>query len=165
MPNTNSPKAEELLGLVKQKLGMVPNMLKTLAQSPAALEFYVAGSGSLGGGKLSAKEREMIALLTANQNSCNYCSAAHSALGKLAGLSTTEIDQSRTGHGSDPRSTGILAFAQAVLSKKGKVSDQDLAAARSASLSDGEIFEVVGAIALNTFTNFVNNVAEPVVDF
>jgi uncharacterized peroxidase-related enzyme len=165
-PATNpTPKAQEMLGMLKQKLGMVPNMLQTLAHSPAALEFYVAGSGALGGGTLSAKDRERIALLTAKINSCNYCSAAHAAIGKGAGLTANEIDESRSGTASDPRSQAILSFAKAVLSKSGSVSNEDLSAARAAALSDGEIFEIVGAVALNIFTNYVNHVADPVVDF
>jgi uncharacterized peroxidase-related enzyme len=151
--------------MLKRKLGRVPNMLQTLAHSPAALEFYVAGSSALGGGVLSAKDRERIALLTATKNSCEYCTAAHTAIGKGAGLKDEDVAQSKAGSASDPKSAALLTFASAVLTKQGKVSDQDLAAARTASLSEGEIFEVVGAVALNIFTNYVNHIAEPVVDF
>lgn len=41
-------KAKELLDAVKSKFGMTPNMMKTMAQSPAVLEAYLNFGGALG---------------------------------------------------------------------------------------------------------------------
>lgn len=167
IPTASNPvaKAQELLGMIKKKLGRVPNMLQTLAHSPAALEYYVAGSSALGGSTISAKDRERIALLTATVNHCTYCAKAHTAIGKGAGLTDSEVEQSKVGQGTDPRSSALLALTQSILSKQGHLSDQDLATARAAAITDGEVLEVVAAVAHNIFTNYVNHVADPVVDF
>jgi alkylhydroperoxidase family enzyme len=52
-----------------------------------------------------------------------------------------------------------------VLARRGQVSDATLSAARAAGLDDGEIVEVVAHVALNVFTNYLNNVAQTEVDF
>ena len=160
-----SPKSQELMGMINKKLGRVPNMLATLAHSPAALEFYVAGSSALGGSSLSAKDRERIALFTAVKNSCGYCLKAHTAIGKGAGLNDSDVEQSKTGKASDQKSQAVLNFTKVIIEKHGLINDADYSTAKSAGLSDGEIMEVVTAVAFNIFTNFVNHVADPVVDF
>jgi AhpD family alkylhydroperoxidase len=70
------------LDSVKAKLGMVPNMIETMARAPSVLNGYLAFSGAVGTGELPAKLREQIALVTAHTNGCDYCASAHQALGK-----------------------------------------------------------------------------------
>ena len=73
--------SQPLLDAVHKKLGMVPNLFKTLAHSPAALQYYLAGSEALGGSALPAPLREQIALVTAGENECDYCASAHTLMG------------------------------------------------------------------------------------
>ena len=47
----------------------------------------------------------------------------------------------------------------------GFVSDDELAEARLAGVIDGEIVEVVGEVARNIFTNYLNHVAQTEIDF
>ncbi|MBN8550430.1 MAG: carboxymuconolactone decarboxylase family protein [Deltaproteobacteria bacterium] len=165
-PLTNpTGKAAELLGMVQKKMGRVPNMMSTLANSPAALEMYLTMSGLLGGSSLSAQDRERLALLAAKKNACGYCEKAHTAIGKHAGLSEQEISSAKDGVAQDARAQALLAFSAAVLEKKGHVSDSEFAAAKQAGLSDAEILDVVATTCLNIYTNYVNHVADPVVDF
>ena len=84
-------KAAELLGAVKGKFGKVPNILGTMAQSPAVLDAYLAFSKSLGAGRLSAVQREQIALAVAGASSCDYCAAAHTAAGGSLGVAAAEL--------------------------------------------------------------------------
>jgi AhpD family alkylhydroperoxidase len=76
-------KSKDLLDGVQKKLGMTPNLMGTMAQSPAVLEGYLNFSGALGGGSLPAKLREQIALVVAETNGCAYCLSAHSAVGRI----------------------------------------------------------------------------------
>jgi uncharacterized peroxidase-related enzyme len=158
-------KAKELLDAVKAKLGMTPNMMKTMAQSPAVLEAYLNFSGALGGGKLSARLREQIALISAEINGCGYCASAHTAIGKMVGLGEDAILAARNGNADDAKTDAALKFAGAVIINRGEVSEADLQAVKDAGFSDGEIGEIVANVALNIFTNYFNEIAKTDIDF
>lgn len=161
-PSASAP----LLAAVKQQLGSVPNLMKLLAVSPAALEGYLSLSGALGKGALDAGIRERIALAVAQHNGCDYCLAAHSYIGKnLVKLTDDEIAQARDGRAADARNDAALRFAQRVAAERGRVLDADIAALRAAGFSDAETVEIVLHVALNVLTNYVNNVAHTDVDF
>ena len=164
-PAAAQGKAKTLLTAVNAKLGLTPNMMRTMAQSPAVLDAYLAFSGALAGGVLSGPVREQIALTVGEANGCGYCVAAHSALGKLAGLDAVQINAARTGAAADPKTGAILALATAVTRHKGNVPDAALAAARTAGVTDPEIAEVVANVALNILTNYFNELAHTTVDF
>jgi len=158
-------RVKELLTEVKQKLGMTPNMMKTMGQSPAVLEAYLNFSATLGGGSLDAKLREQIALVSAEVNGCGYCAAAHTAIGKMVGLGEDAIFAAREGHSIDARSNGALQFASNVIVNRGEVSDADLQAVKDLGFSDGEISEIIANVALNIFTNYFNLIAKTDIDF
>lgn len=160
-----SGKAKQLLDGVQAKLGIAPNLMKTLAAAPAALEGYLHFGAALATGSLDAKFREQIALTVAQANSCEYCLSAHSAIGKMAGLKPDEILASREATAQDAKRGAGLQFAQALVVQRGEVSDQTLAATKAAGYSDGEITEIVANVAINIFTNYFNHVARTDVDF
>lgn len=164
-PESASGKAKELLDAVQSKLGLVPNMTRAMVSSPAVLDGYLSLSGALSKGTLNAKTREQIALIVAETNECGYCLAAHSAIGKMVGLSTEQILDSRRGTSVDPKSEAIVRFARRVVDQQGKVSDSEIAEARVAGLDDGGIAEIVANVALNIFTNYFNHVAATEIDF
>jgi len=158
--------AQPLLDGVKTKLGSVPNLFRLLAVSPAALEGYLGLSGALGKGSLDARTRERIALAVAEFNGCGYCTSAHAFIGKnMAGLSDAEIAANRSGDSTDARAAAAVKFAIKVVEARGQVSDADVAAIRLAGYSDAEVVEIVLHVALNTLTNYVNEVAETTIDF
>ena len=160
-----STEQQQILATVKQAMGGVPNLISTLAQSPAAAHAYLAFSGALAKGTLSAKLREQISLAVGEANSCNYCVAAHSMLGAKAGLSAEEVLAARTAESADPKSAAALTFARKLVSDRGLVTDEDVAGLREHGFADGDIAEIVANTALNIFTNYFNHVAGTVVDF
>jgi uncharacterized peroxidase-related enzyme len=161
-PNASQP----LLAAVKQQLGMVPNLMKVLAHSPAGLGAYLGFSAATAGGALDAATRERIALAVAEANGCEYCLSAHTYLGKnVAKLSAEELDAARDGRSSDAKSHALLQFAQAVVAERGRVSDGALQAFLAAGYGPDAVVEVVANVALNVFTNYLNNVARTTVDF
>lgn len=164
---TDAPAAARpLLEAVEKQLGSVPNLFRLVANSPAALEGYLGLSGALGKGSLPAATRERIALAVAEVNGCDYCLAAHSYLGKaLAKLDEAEIIANRKGHSNDPKADAAVRFAVLVLKTRGHVSDADLQAVKTAGYDDAQLVEIVQHVALNSWTNFMNNVARTVVDF
>ena len=158
--------AQASLNGVKAKLGSVPNLFRLLAVSPAALDGYLGLSGALGKGSLDARTRERIALAVAEFNGCGYCTSAHAYIGKnLAGLSDAEIAANRNGSSTDDRAASAVRFAIKVVETRGQVSDADVAAIRVAGYSDAEVIEIVLHVALNTLTNYVNEVADTTIDF
>jgi uncharacterized peroxidase-related enzyme len=150
---------------VQKSLGMVPNMMRTMAQSPRVLEGYLGLSGALGRGLLPAALQEQIALAVAEANACDYCLSAHSALGRGAGLSDAQVDASREGRAVDLKASAALRFALAVLRRRGGISDAELADVRAAAFTDGEIAEIIAHVALNVFTNYFNRACETEIDF
>jgi uncharacterized peroxidase-related enzyme len=158
-------KAKELLDAVKSKLGMTPNMMKTMAQSPAVLEAYLNFSGALAGGTLDGKLREQIALIAAEANGCGYCASAHTVISKMAGLDEESILAAREGNSADSKTDAALKFARKLIVNRGQVSDADLEDVRSAGFTDGELGEIVANVALNIFTNYFNETAHTSVDF
>ncbi len=164
-PDAATGKAKELLDAVNKKLGMVPNIARTMANAPAVLDGYLGLSGALAKGTLSAKVREQIALTVAQRNSCDYCLAAHSTVGKMVGLTEEQILDSRLGKAIDSQTDAVLRLAGLLVDNRGRVSDRELEEARTAGISDATIAEIVATVALNIFTNYFNHVADPEIDF
>ena len=164
-PSTAQGRVKELLDATQAQLGRIPNLYGSMAQSPAALDGYLAFRGALGKGKLSMPMRERIALLTATINDCGYCVSAHTFRGAKVGLSTTELAATQKSQSSDPKSMAALQFVDVLLQRRGLVTDEDFARAKSHGWSDEEIGEIVAHVALNVFSNYFNHVAAPALDF
>lgn len=164
-PSQATGHAKELLAAVQRKLGVTPNMMKTFAHSPAALEGYLSLNSALGNGALPARVREQIALAVSQENGCEYCVAAHTLLSGKAALKPAQIIAARKGQSDDAKSRAELELARQVLAARGNISDAQLAAVRAAGVRDAEIAEVVAHIALNVLTNYFNVLARTVVDF
>ena len=157
--------SQPLLDAVEKQLGVVPNLFRLIGQSPAALEGFLAFSGALGR-TLDVKTRNRVALATAEANGCDYCLSAHSYLAtNLAKLDDAEIAANRRGHSNDPETNAALVFAAKVARQRGQVTDADVAAVKLAGYSDAEVVDIVANVALNVFTNFLNNVAATEIDF
>ena len=159
------PKAKTLLDGIQKKLGMTPNIMRTMANSPAVLEAYMGFSNAIGKGALTAKLREQIALTVGELNECRYCLSAHAALGKMAGLGDEEIADSRRGVSPDRKTEAVLEFARKLVTVRGWVSDADVASLRATGTTDAELAEIVATVSINIFTNYFNHVAGTEVDF
>ncbi len=158
--------SQPLLQGVQKMLGSVPNLFRLVSNSPAALEGYLGMSGALAKGALPAPTRERIALAVAEINGCDYCLSAHTYLGThLAKLDADEIAANRDGRSNDTKADAAVRFAADVAHQRGKVSPAALQAVRDAGYSDAQIIEIVQHVALNVWTNYLNNVAETDVDF
>ena len=155
-----------LLEAVKKKLGVAPNLFRLVANSPAALGGYLGLMGALEKASLPAATQERIALAVAEINGCDYCLAAHTYLARnLAKLDEAEIAANRSGASTDARADAAVRFAAKVTRDRGHVGAEDIQALKSAGYDDAQVIEIVLVIALNTWTNLINNVAETDVDF
>lgn len=154
-----------ILATVKAKIGVVPNLFATFAQSPAVLNAYLGFSEALTHGNLTAKQREVIALAIGQTNSCQYCLSAHTLLGKGAGLSPEAIKEARNGVSEDPLNDALAKLAIKIVNQRGVLSDADLNEARSNGVTDALVVEVIAHVALNTLTNYTNHIAATEIDF
>lgn len=153
------------LDAVKAQLGVVPNLFRLIALSPAALGAFTGFSGALAK-TLDVKTRERIALAVAQVNGCEYCLSAHTYLGlNLAKPTPEEIVLNRRGSSIEAKAGAAVAFAAKVARERGHVADGDVAAVRAAGFSDGQIVEIIAIVAENVFTNFLNEVAKTDIDF
>lgn len=153
------------LAEITAAFGVVPNMFKAVANSPAALASMWGSFGALGGGRLGAKLAEQIAVATADRNACHYCLAAHTGLGRKAGATVEEMAEAQAGRSADPRTRAALQFAIKMVETRAGVTADDVDALRSTGFDDGEIVEIIAHIALNLFTNYVNVALNVPVDF
>ena len=172
MPNVPLVDREAATGPVKDQLeqigsafGAVPAMFRAVANSPAALTSMWSAFSAYGGGTLGAALGEQIAVAVANRNSCGYCLAAHTALGKKAGLSTEVLAEAQEGTSDDPRTAALLAFALKLVDERGQVTSADVDALRAHGWNDEQIVETIGQVALNLFTNYVNIALDVPIDF
>ena len=157
--------AADQLAATKKLFGSTPNMFATAAQSPATLAAMNGFFAALGKSPLGGKVGEQIAIAVAQSNGCEYCLSAHTAIGGMHGVSAANLASARSGHSDDPKAQAAISLALDIVRTKGRVSDATLAAARVSGLGDSEIVEVVGHVALNIFTNYLNNLAGTNVDF
>lgn len=141
------------------------NIFKAMANSPAGLQAYLSLSGALSKGELTPKEVEVIHLALGEARNCDYCVAAHTAIGKGAGLTEGQTVEARRGTMSDKRLDALAKFALILDEKKGHASTKDVADFKAAGFGDGHVVEVVAQLALATYTNYFNHVNQTAVDF
>lgn len=164
-PRNANAEQKVLLDAVQSSLGMVPNFLKVFANSPAALRAFLGIYGIAGEGSLDAKTRERIALALAQQNACEYCLSAHTAMARKAGLDGNEIAASRAGASADARAAAAVKFARALAAHNGEVTTAEIMEVRRAGYSESDIVEIITHVGLNLLTNIVGKASRVDIDF
>lgn len=154
--NATTADRKELLDGIHAAFGSTPNMFRAVANSSAALKSMWSAFGALGNGVLAPKLGEQIAVAVADVNACEYCLAAHTALGRKAGASAEEMRQAQGGESADARTEAALRFALKLVNDRGQIGDADMQHLRAAGFGDDEIVEILAHVALNLFTNYVN---------
>ncbi|WP_027081045.1 carboxymuconolactone decarboxylase family protein [Luteimonas mephitis] len=164
-PAAATTERKAVLDQIHGAFGTTPNMFKAVANSTAALQMMWGAFGALGGGTLSPKLGEQIAVAIADRNRCEYCLAAHTALGRKAGASGEEMARAQAGESGDPAVAAALAFALKVVETRGQATDADVQRLRDNGYGDGQIMEILAHVALNIFTNYTNVAFDVPVDF
>lgn len=164
-PTTTTGAVAEQLHQIRGAFGGVPSMFRAVANSPAALGSMWSAFGALGAGTLGAALGEQIAVAVADRNACEYCLAAHTALGRKAGVPREAMAAAQSGESDDPRTAAVLTFALQLVEERGHVTAEDVRAVREQGFSDEQVVEIVAHVALNLFTNYVNVALEVPVDF
>lgn len=163
--DTSDDAVASLFGAIRAKMGGVPNIMRTMAQSPAALEAYLGFSGALGKGRFTDAQRELAALASAGENGCDYCASAHSTLGKMAGLDAADMRHVLDGGHLNGADGQIVATTRKIVGQRGVLSDDDVEQFYAAGFDQGHLVELVAITALNIFTNYFNHIADTEIDF
>lgn len=164
-PSQAPAPSQEMLAAVAKKLGMAPNVFRTMAHSPAVLKAFLGFGEAMAGGSINAQLGEQIALTVAGRNHCDYCASAHTVIGKGTGLSQEEMASNLQGGSADAKVQAALKFTSQVVESRGQIADADLQAVRDAGYSEAEIVEMIAHVSINIFTNYLNIVAGTDVDF
>lgn len=161
----NTPeRSRTLLEAVSKKLGSVPNMIGTLAHSPASLRFYLGQVEALSGGTLAPRLREQIALVTAGINRCDYCVSVHTLATHARGLVKEEVSENVQGRSSDASTQVVLDLVASIVRDRGRPGSALLQAVRTAGFSEAELIEIVAHVGMNLFTNYLNHIVGTEID-
>jgi uncharacterized peroxidase-related enzyme len=157
----------EVYAQIKQAAGRVPNTFAVIgAHSPAALKAILQADGVLAGSTLSKQDQETIKLLVSVISGCDYCAAAHTALGKMAGLGPDVLKQIRAKQPTgDTKRDALVRFVKSLVQASGTVSDNEFAAIKAAGYTDAQLVDISLAIAVITFTNVFNRINDTDLDF
>lgn len=158
-------KTKELLEFVKERSGRIPNMIRSLANSPAALGAYLNLAGSFRDAELPARVRDLIAVAVAETADDGYTLAAVCAVARNGGRGVDELNDARSAKSDDPRIAAALRFAVKIVELRGRIPEPDVTEMKRAGYSDGEIAEIVAAVVLNLYRSYFNLVAQPEIDF
>jgi uncharacterized peroxidase-related enzyme len=165
--NDATGETAQLFGAVTHAVGKVPNAYRAIgSNAPAVLGQALQIGAVLKQGELSARELEAINLSVSEASACDYCLAAHSLTGKMAGLSAEQIREVRQGSFSaDAKIDALVKFAVRLVKTSGTLPADAVESVKQAGYSDRQITEAVLAISAILFTNMFNRVNDTVLDF
>lgn len=160
------PASADLLAEVEKKFGFIPNLMSVFADSPAALQAYLALSDLVGKSSFSPEEQQAILLATSYENNCDYCMAAHSMVAaKMAGMPIDRLDAIRAGTRiSDKKIDQLVKFTKEVVANRGNISKEAISQFQSVGYNNQHILEVVLGVAMKTLSNYTNHIAETPLD-
>jgi uncharacterized peroxidase-related enzyme len=157
--------AKEQLAGIEKAWGFVPNLHRTLAESPVTLEAYNALFGLFGKSSFTPAEQQVVYLAINVVNECEYCTSGHSVLAKMAGLDAETISALRDNRPlSTPRLEVLRRFAEAVVHERGFVGDAAVDIFLRAGFTKAQVLEVVLAVATKTLSNYVNHITHTPLD-
>ena len=148
-----------------EKFGRLPNLIAVMAESPAALDGYLALHEIFGRTSFTPAEQQVLLLTVSTVNGCAYCVAAHTMGGKMAGVADAVVEGIRDGKRiPDLRLAALSGLATAMVEKRGWVSDARIAAFLNAGFTRAQVFEVVLAVSMKTLSNTINHIADTPLD-
>lgn len=158
-------KSQGIFDNLQKALGTVPNLYATIGYSSDALESFLGFSGAAGKGSFTGKEIEAIKLAVSEVNACQYCLAAHTTLGKMAGFTEEETIALRATTIEDTRLNAITSLAKEIAQNRGKASDNALENFFEQGFEEKALVDLIATVTAVTFTNYVHGATKVAVDF
>ena len=153
-----------VLAAVQKQFGFVPNLVRMLAESPSAVEGYATLVRLVDASSLDARERHVVQQTVNLANECHYCVPAHGAIAARAGLGELDAALRSGAPLGDAKLEALRTFTRAVVVRRGRVEDADVAAFQAAGYSHAAILDVLLAVAMKTLSNYANRIARTPID-
>lgn len=158
--------AKSIFSHAKTNFGMIPNFFGAMGIDGASLSSFLAHQETMNQHSLlSAKQRELIALAVANHNGCHYCVSGHTFSAKKVGLTADECIAAQKGKADDSKDQAMIDLALNILKTNGHLTPEMLKRVQDSNISDKEVLQITTLTALNTLSNWVNNIINPTIDF
>ena len=159
-------KSRPLLEKIQKSFKFIPNLFGVFANSPVLLEGYLGLEGVFEKGSLSAVERQIVLLAASVENSCKYCTAAHSTLLKaFLHVPSDVVSAVRSNQPvSDPKLNALVALTKEIVSERGHVGAQTIENFLAAGYRKDQILEVLVGVALKTMSNYLDHISPTELD-
>ncbi|MGN6550134.1 MAG: peroxidase-related enzyme [Pararhizobium sp.] len=155
-----SPETEAYFEKCREKLGLVPNVLRAYAFDEKKLraftDFY--NDLMLGDSGLTKLDREMIAVAVSSVNHCHYCLTAHgAAVRQLSGNPALgeEIAMNYRVAELTLRQRAMLDFAVKLTETPDRIEEEDRQRLRREGWSERDIWDIASVAAFFNMTNRV----------
>ena len=149
---------------IKEKMGFVPNLFAYMSKNEKALNDYLLFESRKS--TLRGKEKELINLVVSQINGCRYCQSAHTAAGKMFGLTDEQIIEIRNGSASfDSKLDALVKFTASVAKNRGVASETSKIAFFGAGYSEEYMIDVVMRIGVMTINTYLHQLADFPIDF
>ncbi|OPC66469.1 alkylhydroperoxidase [Elizabethkingia bruuniana] len=149
---------------LQKGIGFVPNLYAYFGKNETALGDYLAFQNRKS--TLTAKEREVVNLVTSQINGCRYCQSAHTVLGKMNGFTDEQILEIRAGNASfDGKLDALAKFTASVVNQKGKVASETLETFFGAGYTEANMIDVIIVIGDKIVSNYLHNLTHLEIDF
>lgn len=164
--DSSAPEASRnTLNAVKSAWGFAPNLIRTFANSPAVIEGAWALLTAFGKTRFSPAEQQLISLTVSVENECRYCAAAHTLMGKGAGLSVQTLAAARGARPlEDAKHEALRRFTVAVVQHRGAVPQPEVDAFLAAGYDREAMLEVVLGVATKTLMNYTDRLVQVPLD-
>jgi AhpD family alkylhydroperoxidase len=150
--------------IARQRFGWLPNTIRVMARGTNAAEQYLHAGARNAEGAVPPLARELIAVLVADQNGCDYCRTAHSLAAIALGAPTDSHDSRAPLEPDDPHIRAVVALARRIVESHGRLDDVEIAHARASGMDDRMMIDIAAVIAENTLGNLINNLARTELD-
>lgn len=162
---TTPEASKEILSAALKQNGFIPNLYGMMAESPELLKAYRQMADLFDTTSLSPVEKNIVWLTVSYQNSCHYCMAIHSMVGKMYKLPEEMIEALRTNQPmNDEKLETFRQFAALLVEKRGWASEEDIAKFLAAGYTQKNVLELVVGIGQKTISNYVNHLVHTPLD-
>ena len=164
-PSTAPTDSTETLDRVQRSWGLIPNLHRVVAESPAALEAYATLWSIAEKTAFTPQERNIAYIAIIYENECTYCTAGHTNLSRMAKVEPEAITAVREGRPiADSRLEALRQFAAKVTRNRGVVSEADVSDFKAAGYDNRAMLDVLVLAATKLISNYTNHLAQTPLD-
>ena len=160
-----SEQSRQIFEGIEKAFGMLPNIYAVLGNSANALAAYLSFSEAQKKGSFNAKEREAVYLAVSEENGCNYCLSAHTAVAQMNGFSEEETLQLRAGNSNDKKLSVLTNLSKSIIANRGRADESLVAAFYEAGYDETALVDLIALVVDKTFTNYIGRLSRPEIDF